>query len=60
MSQHKKCKETKGEVEAGWTNTEKDCVCNTNLCNRDASGAGATGGAGLLATVLLAVAMARI
>ena len=60
MSQHKKCKETKGEVEAGWTNTEKDCVCNTNLCNRDASGAGAIRGAGLLATVLLAVAMARI
>ena len=56
MSHHKKCKETKGAVEAGWTNTEKECVCNTNLCN----GAGTTEAAGLLATVLMAMAMARI
>ena len=56
MSHSKKCKETKGAVEAGWTNTEKECVCNTNLCN----GAGTTGATGLLATVLLATALARM
>ena len=53
VSDSKKCKVTK-------EGKDKDCVCNTELCNRDASGAGTTGGAGLLATVLLAVAMARI
>ena len=53
MSDSKKCKVTK-------EGKDKDCVCNTELCNRDASGAGTTGGAGLLATVLLAMTMARI
>ena len=57
MSDSKKCKVTK-------EGKDKDCVCNTELCNRDANGdangAGTTGAAGLLATVLLALAMARI
>ena len=55
MSDSKKCKVTK-------EGKDKDCVCNTELCNRDANanGAGSAEAAGLLATVLLAMAMARI
>ena len=55
MSDSKKCKVTK-------EGKDKDCICNSELCNSDANGngAGTTEAAGLLATVLLALAMARM